>query len=53
MKDKGYPQEEHAIHKIRITLTSKNVRSLEKGEQLVFVYINKSIESRHVVKHSV
>ena len=30
LKDKGYPQEEHAIHKIRITLTSKNVRSLEK-----------------------
>jgi small subunit ribosomal protein S20e len=30
MKEKGFPQEETAIHKIRITLTSRNVKSLEK-----------------------
>ncbi|WP_395241692.1 30S ribosomal protein S10, partial [Salmonella sp. s51933] len=29
-KDKGAPEEEAQIHRIRITLTSRNVKSLEK-----------------------
>ena len=32
MYKKDGPQEETPIHKIRITLTSRNVKSLEKGE---------------------
>ena len=32
MYKKDGPQEEVQIHKIRITLTSRNVKSLEKGK---------------------
>ena len=34
MYKKDGPQEEVQIHKIRITLTSRNVKSLEKGKVL-------------------
>lgn len=30
-KVKGHGQEEARVHRIRITLTSKNVKNLEKG----------------------
>lgn len=32
VKPKGLGQEEARVHRIRITLTSKNVRNLEKGK---------------------
>lgn len=32
VKGKGLGQEEARVHRIRITLTSKNVKNLEKGE---------------------
>lgn len=32
VKGKGLGQEEAHVHRIRITLTSKNVKNLEKGE---------------------
>lgn len=31
VKGKGLGQEEARVHRIRITLTSKNVKNLEKG----------------------
>lgn len=40
-KDSKAPAEEVPIHRIRITLTSRNVKSLEKGSFIVqsaFVY---------------
>lgn len=33
VKGKGLGQEEARVHRIRITLTSKNVKNLEKGEK--------------------
>lgn len=34
LKEKGaVPEEEAQIHRIRITLTSRNVKSLEKGNR--------------------
>jgi hypothetical protein len=32
----GVEEEGPAVHRIRITLTSKNVKNLEKGERTVF-----------------
>ena len=37
VKAKGLGQEEARVHRIRITLTSRNVKNLEKGEMLTYL----------------
>lgn len=52
VKGKGLGQEEARVHRIRITLTSKNVKNLEKGTILLLPPYEYSYmpRARHILR---